>query len=148
MYTKKMKSLTLCFFSRCITEFPLDKLARFLVTGGFVAAINIAILYLLREHFQFSYLVAINSAFLVAVTVNFLTQKFFTFQNYTKEKIHIQAIFFYCASGVYIVFNNILMYSLISLGVWYVYAQVMTIAILAVMNFLFYKKILFCHDKK
>ena len=93
------------------------------------------------------YLLAAVVAFLVAVAVSFMLQKFFTFNDYTKSKTGKQAAFYLGFQVFNLCFNTLLMYVGVDLlHTQYLVAQILISGIMAVYNFFVYKHFVFTPD--
>ena len=93
------------------------------------------------------YLLAAVVAFLVAATVSFTMQKFFTFSDYTKEKIKQQTALYLGIQIFNLGLNTLLMYVGVTLlHIQYIIAQLLISGGMAVYNFFVYKHLVFTPD--
>ena len=83
---------------------------RYLISGASAVAIDLVLLFVLVHFFHMWYLLAAVIAFIAAVAVSFVMQKFFTFNDYTKGGIGRQTVFYLGLQVFNIFFNTLLMY--------------------------------------
>ena len=114
---------------------------RFLVSGGIATVAHWASLWGLI-HLQVEAVLASSLGAFVGAVVNYFLQYFFTFKT---KRLHKQALLAYIpAVSVSWLLNLAIFYSLYGrLFLEPLMAQIVTTGILAVVNFLFYKKIVF-----
>lgn len=123
----------------------LQKLARYIISGGTAATINLSTLFLLVHFLHIYYLAASVASFSTALVVSFLMQKFWTFQNAETTGMHFQfARYILTTVTVNLGINTGLMYLFVSiLGIWYLAAQVLAGIILAVFSYFIYQMFVF-----
>lgn len=113
-------------------------------SGGITAVADFAFLFLFREVLGLDKLLAVNISFAFAIIVNFLLQKFWTFSNKDLRVAHKQFLKFLGIAVVNFLINSTIMFIFVSmLGVWYIAAQVLVMAGLAIMNFTLYRIFVF-----
>ena len=123
------------------------RVVRFLFSGGLAAAANIIPLFVLVHFFYIWYLLAAVVAFITAVAVSFMMQKFFTFNDYTRHKINQQTSLYLGVQIFNLCFNTLLMYVGVDLlHIQYLIAQVLISGSMAVYNFFVYKHLVFTPD--
>ncbi len=109
---------------------------KYCVVGGIGTLIDVGVLYLLVERFSFSVLLATTIAFLLAVTHNFLLNKWWTFQNTSKNyrKLFLKFLLISVGGlGITMVSMWVLVYVV---HVWYIFAKILTSVVVLVWNFL------------
>ena len=112
------------------------QIIRFLITGTLTASINLTALYLLTEYAGIWYIYSSILAFAVAFSFNFTLQKYWVFQSGEHTKIPRQLPLHLGVALVNLVINTILLYLLVEyVHVWYVLAQAIASAIIAVETF-------------
>src|SRR5438105_2099983 len=74
--------------------YRLPRLARFMIFGGFCAALNLAAVYVLGDQFGIALRTASISGEAVSNSANFFLQKIFTFENRVWSGVHWQTIAF------------------------------------------------------
>lgn len=115
-----------------------------ILSSVITAAVDLSLLFFLRGVLVWPSLLSVNTAFAVAILVNFTLQKFWTFSNKNLRGAHKQFVKFLGVSAVNMVMNGIIMFFLVSvLGLWYIGAQVIVMVGLAVMNFMLYRIFVF-----
>ena len=123
------------------------RVVRFLFSGGLAAAANIIPLFVLVHFFYIWYLLAAVVAFITAVAVSFMMQKFFTFNDYTREKIKQQTVLYLGIQIFNLCLNTLFMYIGVDLlHIHYILAQVLISGMMAVYNFFVYKHLVFTPD--
>lgn len=120
------------------------KIFRYVISGLAAAVVNIFIIYAATDWLGIWYLASSVLAFLGAICVSFTLQKFWTFKNNSTSDVHRQMLMYVIFALFTICFNTLLVYLEVQyLGVHYVLAQIISNAILALINFFVYKKIVF-----
>ena len=123
------------------------RVVRFLFSGGLAAAAHIIPLFVLVRFFYMWYLLAAVVAFITAVAVSFMMQKFFTFNDYTREKIKQQTVLYLGIQIFNLCLNTLFMYIGVDLlHIHYILAQVLISGMMAVYNFFVYKHLVFTPD--
>ena len=112
----------------------LKKAAKYLVAGSAALLVHLAVLAALVEYTPLSELVSTSIGFLCAVPVNFHLQRTFVFQSsgayvteFTKYSL-VTASTFLLNAFIFAILNSVL-------GIQYVLAQVITTAVVLVVNF-------------
>jgi len=122
----------------------LFHLFRYLISGGTAAATNVGILFLLVQFAGIHYLSASIMAYLLAIVVSFTLQKFWTFQDRPTHDIRAQFLRYVTVILANLALNTGLMYILVThFHVWYILAQIMAIAVIAVTGYFGYKYFVF-----
>lgn len=117
---------------------------RYLISGGLAFTTNIIILFILVHFFHIWYLLSAVMSFIMSIFVSFTMQKFFTFNNYTKEKIKQQTIFYFGIQIINLGTNTFLMYiSVQLLDIHYIVSQVIISGIIAIYTFFVYRHLVF-----
>ena len=120
------------------------KLLRYITSGGTAAFINIFLLYLLTEFFKFWYLLSTVASFIVAFIFSFILQKFWTFTDNSKARTHKQLAIYLIVAVTNLLINTSIIYLLVEyVGVWYIWAQIMSGATIALYSFFIYKLIFY-----
>lgn len=113
---------------------------RFLIVGSTVAVIQLVLFFILNKFLHLKSIISSTVAFIICVFVNFRLQKFWSFQDPSRDHIGAQFSYF-VINSISNLFINILAMALL-LGIFrmnqYV-AQVFTFAIIAVCNFFIYR---------
>lgn len=136
-----LKSLLLMIEIRAGNYWQLFK---FLVTGGIALIVNLITLYLLTSVMGIHYLFSAVCSFAVAVAVNFMLQKFWTF-GHTRGNIYMEATSFMALQiAVNLFLNTALLYFLVEyLHIYYLLSQMVASLCLAVVTFLVTRRYIF-----
>ena len=122
----------------------MSRIIRYLFGGGLATAINIGALFVGVHTFHLYYLTATIIAFSLAVIASFLIQKFFTFKHYATEGVHMQFFIFVVFALLMLGLNTLLMYIAVDMiHLWYILAQIIISAIIACVNYTFFRKVVF-----
>ncbi|PIP29369.1 polysaccharide synthesis protein GtrA [Candidatus Kuenenbacteria bacterium CG23_combo_of_CG06-09_8_20_14_all_36_9] len=113
------------------------------IGGGFAFIIDVGGLYVFTEYLKIWYIFSATLSFILAAIFNYLFQRFITFKSVDKN-ISRQFILFVIVAAIGLLINNTLLYLLVELaGIWYIFAKVLTAAIVLVWNFFVNKKFTF-----
>jgi putative flippase GtrA len=120
------------------------RVARFILSGGTAAVVDLGLLYFFTEEFGLHYLTSATLAFIAAFGVSFVLQKFWTFQDASTDRVHVQASLSFVIAVINLGINAGLMYFFVDvLGVWYMAAQIIVGAMLAFESFFILKLVIF-----
>ena len=120
------------------------KIVRFLISGGTATFTNIALLYVFTDIFRIWYILSAIMAFIIAFVVSFTLQKFWTFQDMSKEGMHRQAIIYFTAGAINLGLNTVLLYVFVEyLGSHYLLSQIIISAFIAIENYFIYQFLIF-----
>lgn len=125
--------MTSYFLSRYRQFKPFFKYS---IVGATGTLIDIGALFFLVEYAHLPILLAATISFLCAVINNFILNKKWTFQNRSKNyrKLFIK---FFIVSCIGLILNNFCMYTQVMiLGIWYIYAKLITSLLVLSWNFL------------
>ena len=118
------------------------KIIRYVISGGSATVANLLGFYLLSHVLH--YLLASAFALLISTSVSFTLQKFWTFQDNSREKMVQQFSMYMVVILGGLVFNTFLMWLLVDgFGVWKLLAQFITNGAMAVGNFFLYRELVF-----
>ncbi|HUQ30348.1 MAG TPA: GtrA family protein [Candidatus Paceibacterota bacterium] len=122
----------------------LTKIARYLVSGGTAATVDLVLLYAFTEWADLWYLLSSVLAFIIAFGVSFVLQKFWTFQDHDKENMHVQAGVYLAVAVMNLTLNTFLVFFFVQhFGFHYLFAQIFTSALIAVESFFVYQRFIF-----
>lgn len=122
----------------------MSKVFRYLVSGGVTAGVQLGLFYLLTDILGIWYLASSTVAVAAAITVSFLLQKFWTFENRDLSEVQSQAAKFLTLSLCNFAVNAALMYSFVDvLQLQHMVAQILSMAIIAAYGFFIYKYLIF-----
>ncbi|MFA5830719.1 MAG: GtrA family protein [Candidatus Paceibacterota bacterium] len=125
-----------------IANFPFVFFVRYFISGVSAAIVDFTFLFVLTEFFNVWYIWSASIAFGVAFCVSFVLQKFWTFKDNEKSKIKWQLPAHLSLGTVNLCINGFLVFFFVeALGVWYMLAQFLVTALLAVESFFVYRVI-------
>lgn len=111
------------------------RLVRFCVVGASGYVVNLIVFAILVHGTGMHYLAAAIVSFVVAVTNNFLLNKYWTFQRH-EERAHTQGLRYLVVSLIALGLNLVVLEALIAVGLADVPAQAIAIIIVTPVNFL------------
>ena len=115
------------------------KIARYIISGGTVAVVDLSLLYLFTDIFGIWYIVSAILAFLMAFLVSFTLQKYWTFKNHSNDYLHVQATRFFVVTVTNLGLNTFGIFLFVYYGnLHYIIAQVMISAFIAVESYFVY----------
>ena len=117
---------------------------RFAIAGAFAFTVNLVALYTFTDIIGIYYLISTVLAFLISFSVSFTLQKFWTFQDNSRDHLHIQLPLYLGMQLTNITLNAGLMFVFVEyLHVWYLYSQGVISLTLAAAIFFLNKKYIF-----
>jgi dolichol-phosphate mannosyltransferase len=120
------------------------RVIRYIISGIIAVILNLLILYTFVDIFHLWYLMSSIIAFCCGIVVSYSLQKFFTFQNNSKNGVPLQFSIFLIYNICMLGLNTLLMYVLVDkFGFWYFFSQIMTTTCTAFINYTFFSKVLF-----
>lgn len=120
------------------------RILRFIISGGIAAAVNLTLLFALVHFIKMWYLLATNISYVSSIIVSFTMQKFFAFNDYSRDKILRQSIFYFVFQGINVSINTFLMFlSVDLLNLHYMVSQVIVGGMIALYSFFIYRNIIF-----
>jgi putative flippase GtrA len=122
----------------------VPKTVRYIIAGCTGAAVNIGTLFVLTHFFGVWYLASSVAAFIVAFFISFYLQRTWTFQQGGWDSIHRHAALYLVATLFNLGLNTLIVYvSVESFHLWYLLAQIVAGAIVAVFSYFVYKHLIF-----
>lgn len=120
------------------------KILRYLFSGGSAAAVNFFFLYAFTEWLNFHYMVSVVLAFMIAVVVSFLLQKFWTFKDSPQEYSHSQAVTYLVVAIFNTIINAGLVYFFVEyINLHYLLGQFLASGIIAFESYFIYQHFIF-----
>jgi putative flippase GtrA len=120
------------------------KLLRYLVSGGTATMSDLVLLYAFTDFMHIWYVISVALAFIVAFMISFVAQKFWTFQDHSLDKIHTQGSIYFVVAVVSLAVNTYAVYFLVTyIHLYYIIAQIIVSALIAVANYVIYSKFIF-----
>lgn len=114
------------------------------MSGGSAALVHLLLLFIFHKIFDLRIVFATSIAFTVSFFVSFFLQKIWTFRDNCYYDMHRQMFIYLLVSLVNMGINAVSMYFLVEIfRVWYLLAQVIVSAAIAVESFLIYSHFIF-----
>ena len=111
------------------------QLARFCIVGASGYVVNLAVYTLLLRGLEAHYLLAATCSFLVAVTNNYTWNRLWTFRG-QRGHIAYQGLRFFVVALLALAANEVILATLVALGVGEVVAQAIAIVLVTPINFI------------
>ncbi len=120
------------------------KVCKFFIAGSLSTTTHLLSLFLLHEYLNIKVVLASSLAFCLAFVVSFSLQKYWTFRNYSREKL-IKQLFIYLIIAIISLNINALGIHYLAnvLQIWYLFAQVLLSTLIAIFNFFSYRFLVF-----
>ena len=132
-----------CYFLTKILS-KHKKFFKFIISGGIATAVDVILLFVFKDYLGLHYLIAASLAYVFAFILSFILQKFWTFDDQRRDDMYRQACWYFAVCTANLGFNAILMYVLVDrAGIWYILAQLIACAIIALWSFLVYNHYIF-----
>ncbi|MBP9701586.1 MAG: GtrA family protein [Candidatus Pacebacteria bacterium] len=127
----------------------IKKVFKYIVSGGTAAVVDLVMLHILVKYADMWYLLAAIVAFLIAFSVSFSLQKFWTFQDRSTVKVKSQMTLYFCVSVVNLGVNTLLMYVFVDyFCIHYIVAQIIASGILAFSSYFIYSIFIFSKSEQ
>jgi putative flippase GtrA len=121
----------------------VQRILRFLVSGGTTTLLNVLILYIAVEWLGIWYIFGAILSFTVAILLNFAFQRVWVFQNASRKDLERHLVQFFAIAICGTLVNIFMLYILVEqFGMPYLLAQLFAIALLSIINFFLYQRIL------
>ncbi len=135
---EKIKRITLAVWGE------RHKILRYLFSGATAFGVDFFFLYAFTEWVGLHYLMSVVFAFLIAVVVSFILQKFWTFQNNSKTDLHRQATIYMTVAIINTGLNTLLVYLFVEyVGLHYLAGQFFSSGLIALESFFVYQIFIF-----
>lgn len=113
-------------------------LLRDILKYGFVSVfalvVDVSLLYLLVEYIHMYYIFAATVAFCFGLITNYTLGKMFVFRNSKLAPLH--EFIWYASIGIIgLILNDLIIYLLVWMQVWYLYAKAVSVAVVFFFNF-------------
>jgi putative flippase GtrA len=110
---------------------------KYAISGIIGAALNILLLYMLKDIVGFHYLNATFISFLSGIALAFFLHKFWTFRDNNLGRLPKQLSLYLLIAIVNLFLNMPLMYLLVEkVGLWYIYSQLVIVIALGAVSYL------------
>ncbi len=124
--------------------YKYKSIIKFFIAGFFSGTTDLILLFVFHGWMAMDIVVSTSLAFILSFVVSFILQKFWTFRNYNQDRF-VHQLFLYILNaliGLYL--NGVFMHFLVNkYHIWYILAQILVNFVLAAMNFMVYKFIIF-----
>ena len=119
------------------------RIVKFLISGAAGVSVNLAVFHALYTA-SVPYLVGSAAGVLTSLAVSFLLQKYWTFADRTSGQVHTQFMLYVALGLCNLALNIGIVYVLIGkLGVFYLLAQAISAALIALNSFFMYHAFIF-----
>ncbi len=119
-------------------------LLRYFICGLTAATFNIGLLYVFTDIVGIWYLYSSILAFLAALIVSFILQKFVVFKDLKTDGIHKQFSKFSIVAVLGVITNTVIIFICVDVfGIWYIFSQIIAGFFVMIQNFILYKFFIF-----
>ncbi|MDO8569170.1 MAG: GtrA family protein [bacterium] len=127
-----------------INRLTQNRIFRYLVSGGSATVIALVLLYTFTEWLGLWYIFSVILAFIITFLVSFTLQKFWVFEEGSRDRIVMQGGAFLTIALMNLGINTLGMFVLVSkLHVWYMLAEVLVLASIAIENYFLQRNLVF-----
>lgn len=120
---------------------------KYLFAGGAAVAVNLSVLYVFTDLFGVWYVGSSVIAFCVSLATGFSLQKFWTFRDGSMRHIKRQMVMYTAVGVLNVILGPTLLYLVVeTFGIWYLTAQFLVMAALAVESYFLNRFITFKKD--
>jgi putative flippase GtrA len=127
----------------------LYKVFRYVVAGGTAAIVNIGYLFLFTDVFGVWYIISSVFAYVIAFLVSFTLQKYWTFRDYSTDRMAKQGTIYFIIGFINLALNTLLIYLFTDIiGLYYIVSQIISGLLIACISFFVYKNIIFSKTPK
>ncbi|MDP6756288.1 MAG: GtrA family protein [Patescibacteria group bacterium] len=117
---------------------------KYIISGGSSALAALVVVFVVTDVFKVWYLISVIFGQVVGFFTNFYLQKFWTFRDPSQERMHRQFKIFIGLAVAHMVLNVVFISILVEVfGMWYLLAQAIVLAVLAIGSYLFNRFITF-----
>ncbi len=123
------------YLSKLLKQEKYRQFFRYCVGGAIAFVVDFSLLYVLTEFLKVWYLWSATISFSLAAVVNYLIQRYWTF-NSTDRRIARQFFIFLSVQTVGLFINNIIMYVAVEyFSLWYLFAKILSTGAVLIWNF-------------
>jgi putative flippase GtrA len=120
----------------CLKHKTLKRIFKFCVGGGLGVLTAYITLYMLTEIFHVWYVASAVVSSILNYTVNFIVQKFWTFENKDLTQVRRQAILYYTMGAVFLPSNAGLLYVLVEFAhIPYMASQIILTVVFSIISY-------------
>ena len=126
-----------------------SSVVRFVLGGGITVLCEYVVFYILFVFFKWNLLIANSLSFVVGLGVSFLFNRLWAFRKDTFHlKTHHQLAMYLVLAVTNLLFNNAIVAGLQDLGLDPRFGKIIAIILIAVWNFIIYRKVIFTGTAK
>ena len=111
-----------------------NQIIRFCMVGILGTIIDVSLLYFFVEKLEFPIILSNSLSFGITMSISFLIHKNWTFKNTNSSPIK-QFLTYSLVSLIGLGISNLVLYALITGGLWYLYAKIITVFIVIFWSF-------------
>ena len=127
----------------CLCE-KHKRVVKFFIAGSVAGISDLIFLYILHGLLKVEIVMSTSIAFILAFLISFTLQKFWTFRNYSRQKMFNQLFLYILNAVIGLSLNGLFMHLLVNgCHVWYIFSQIIVNLLIGFLNFLIYKFIIF-----
>jgi len=124
-------------FSKRISESFIPQITKFMIVGAIGTIINLSILFIFTEFFNFYYIYSAIIAFFTSVINNYILNKLWTFQEKIQERIISKYIKYTLICLISLIVNLFILFILVEFyGIWYILSELIAIMGSFLVNFI------------
>lgn len=121
---------------------------KFIISGSFAGVADLFFLFILHGLLRWDIVLSTSIAFILSFLISFTLQKFWTFRNYSHDKMVGQLFLYVLNAVIGLNLNGFFMHLLVNkFNVWYILAQIIVNLAIGLWNFIVYKFIVFRKEK-
>ena len=120
---------------------------KYFIAGSGAALVQLATYYLLIQLLGVEmYIFSTSVAFVIAMSISFILQKYWTFRDNSLRRIPRQLIIFFTIALMNLILNGFLMYMAVNILNRYMVAQIVVMGIIAVASFILNRTMTFTNN--
>lgn len=124
------------------------EILKFFFAGCLSGGSDLVFLFIMHGLFKMDIVLSTSVAFILSFGVSFFLQKFWTFRNDNQDKMVGQLSLYFLFAFVGLNLNGAFMHLLVNAyNIWYILAQIIVNLVIASLNFLTYKFIIFRNSR-
>lgn len=112
----------------------LRDMVKYGLVSAFALAVDAGLLYVLVEYYGVHYLLAATIAFCFGLAVNYALGKIFVFKH-SKMPPSQEFVLYASVGAIGLGLNDLIIYVLVWLNLWYLYAKAVSVAVVFFFNF-------------
>lgn len=137
MYLRKVVSnLKLGWAYRLLEKYPhLEEFGTFCIIGVFNTVFDVVLYWFFTRIVGFHFILGNTCSFAIVTSLSFFLNKKFTFQHKGTD-IHKQYVKFFIVTGIGLLWNNLIIYTLVSYaGIYDMYGKLMAVGVVMFWNY-------------